>query len=296
VGRGWDRVMLKMPNIGLGTYPLKGDVLTNAVIAALESGYRMFDTAHNYCNEGHLGNSIKIAEQKTGIKREEIFIQTKVGEMHWEGINDGQTFYKKEANENKDIFAIVKDQVETSLRELKVDYLDCVLIHFPYPDYFLEIWKTLEILHKQGIINYIGVSNCRERHLKKIIENCEIVPMVNQVQISPVNTMLSLVDFCRNKNIALQTYSPLMLLNRKQLKDNNILSELSKKYNVSSQQIVLKWNMQNGYIPLPKSSSPERIRQNITLNFEMEDSDIQKINSLNENFQYLTESIYCPGY
>jgi len=286
---------LKMPNIGLGTYPMKGEQLTNAVIAALECGYRMFDTAHNYCNEDHLGNSLKIALQKTGITREEVFIQTKVGEEHWEGINDMKLFSKKEKNECKDIFAIVKDQVETSLEKLQVDYLDCVLIHFPYPDYFLEIWKALEVLHKQGTINYIGVSNCRERHLKKIIENCEIVPIVNQVEISPVNTVQSVVDFCKKNNIIVQTYSPLMPLRHK-LKDNNVLLELAKKYNVAVSQIVLKWNMQNDCIPLPKSSNPERIKQNITLNFKIEDSDMLKINALNENYQSLPQSIYCPGY
>jgi len=286
---------LKMPKIGLGTYPMKSDMLTNAVIAALECGYRMFDTAHNYGNEDHLGNSLKTAIRKIGIKREEIFINTKVGEELREGMSDGQLFYKKEVDECKDIFAIVKNQVETSLKKLQTDYLDCVLIHWPYPDYLLEIWRALEILHKQGIIKYIGVSNCRERHLRKIIENCEIVPMANQVQISPVNTMQSLIDFCKRNNIALQVYSPLMPLKSK-LKNNAILFGLSEKYNAAVTQIVLKWNLQKGYIPIPKSSNPERIRQNIVLDFEMEDSDMKKIDSLNENYQLLPESIYCPGY
>ena len=184
-----------MPEIGFGTYPMKDEELTNAVITALESGYRMFDTAHNYGNEDHLGNSITFALNKTGMKRDEIFIITKVGEELWEGIPDGQLFYKKKPDENKDIFTIVKSQIKTSLKKLQTDYIDCVLIHHPYPDYFLEIWKALEILHKEGIINYIGVSNFRERHLKKIIENCNFLPMVNQVQISPCNTLLDVVDF-----------------------------------------------------------------------------------------------------
>jgi len=286
---------LKMPKIGLGTFPMKGDMLTNAVIAALGCGYRMFDTAHNYGNEDHLGNSLKVAMLKTGIKRDEFFINTKVGEELREGMSDGQLFYRKEVDECKDIFAIVKSQVETSLRKLQTDYLDCVLIHWPYPDYLLEIWKALEILHKHDIIRYIGVSNCRERHLKKIIENCEIMPMANQVQISPVNTMQSLIDFCKKNNIALQVYSPLMLLKSK-LRDNKILLGLSEKYNATSAQIMLKWNLQKGYIPIPKSSNPKRIKQNMTFNFEIEDSDMQKIDSLNENYQHLPESIYCPGY
>jgi diketogulonate reductase-like aldo/keto reductase len=286
---------LKMPKIGLGTYPLQGDILTNAVTNALECGYRMFDTAHNYGNEDHLGISLKIAMQKLGVKREDIFINTKVDEELRNGINDGQLFYKKVPNESKDIFSIVKNQVETSLKRLKTTYLDCVLIHWPYPDYLVEIWKALEILYKQGLINHIGVSNCRERHLRKIIENCEIVPMVNQVQISPVNTMQNLVVFCKENNIALQVYSPLMLLNTK-LRNNNTLLELSKKYKCLPQQLILKWNLQNGFVPFPKSSNPVRIKQNITLDFEIEDLDMQKINSLNENYQYLPESIYCPGY
>jgi len=286
---------LKMPRIGLGTFPLKGELLENAVIAALKCGYRMFDTAHNYGNEDHLGNALKIAAQKIGVKREEIFLNTKVDEDLWEGKNDGKLFYKKEVNESKNIFAIVKNQVETSLKRLQTDYLDCVLIHWPYPDYLLEIWKALEVLHKQGIIKYIGVSNCRERHLKKIMADCEIMPMVNQVQISPLNTMQELSDFCKKNDIALQIYSPLMLLKSK-LKNNDTLLDLSKKYNVCPTQIILKWNLQNGNVPFPKSSNSERIKQNITLDFEIENSDMQKINSLNENYQFLPESIYCPGY
>jgi len=285
---------MKMPGIGLGTYPMKDNQLTNAVITALECGYRMFDTAHNYGNEDHLGNSFNIAMHKIGIKRDELFIQTKVGEELYEGVPDGRLFYKKEANEHKDIFVIIEDQIRTSLNKLQVEYLDCVLIHHPYPDYFLEIWKALEVLYKRGVINYIGVSNCRERHLRRIIENSEIVPMVNQVQISPVNTMKNLVDFCVENNITLQVYSPLMFLKDK-LKNNSLLSELSKRYNVTIPQIILKWNMQNGFISLPKSSNSERIRQNIDLNFKIEDSDIQRIDSLNEDYQYLPESIYCPG-
>lgn len=284
-----------MPRIGLGTFPLKGELLENAVIAALKCGYRMFDTAHNYGNEDHLGNALKIAAQKIGVKREEIFLNTKVDEDLWEGKNDGKLFYKKEVNESKNIFAIVKNQVETSLKRLQTDYLDCVLIHWPYPDYLLEIWKALEVLHKQGIIKYIGVSNCRERHLKKIMADCEIMPMVNQVQISPLNTMQELSDFCKKNDIALQIYSPLMLLKSK-LKNNDTLLDLSKKYNVCPTQIILKWNLQNGNVPFPKSSNSERIKQNITLDFEIENSDMQKINSLNENYQFLPESIYCPGY
>jgi len=284
---------LKMPKIGFGTFPLKGDELTNAVISALECGYRMFDTAHNYGNEEDLGNSLKIALRKTGIKREEIFVQTKIDEEGHGGKFEG-VFYKKEKNECKDIFAVVKSQIEMSLRKIQVAYLDCVLIHWPYPDYFLEIWQALEIMHKQGTARNIGVSNCRERHLKKIMENCKIAPMANQSQFSPVNTMQSVADFCNKNKILLQTYSPIMLL-RSKLKDNGVLLELSKKYNATVAQIVIKWNMQNGCIPLVKSSNPQRIKENITLDFEMEDCDMQKINSLNENYQGLPESIFCPG-
>jgi diketogulonate reductase-like aldo/keto reductase len=284
----------QIPQIGMGTYPLKGQILEQAVLAAMKCGYRLFDTAHNYGNESDLGVAIQKACAKTGISRDEIWLCTKVDEDMWQGIDDGRTFFNTGAP--KDIEKIVRSEVEGSLRKLQTDYLDIVLIHWPYPDYLVEIWLALEKLHQEGVIRKIGVSNARERHLKRIMENSSVVPMLNQLEISPINTKESLVEFCQSHDITVMVYSPLMSLRHKKVKESELLKKLCEKHGCSLAQLVLKWDLQRGLLPIPKSASPDRLRQNISLDFQLDASDMEQISSLNENFQYLPESIYCPGY
>lgn len=287
---------MKIPLLGMGTYPLKGKELENAMCDAVEVGYRLFDTAHAYGNEDSFGAALKVLYQKTGVKRESLLLETKVGERLLRGIGDGKFFYRTPTNDGKNVEKSVRAQVEKSLRLFNTDYLDIVLIHWPYPDFLSEIWLALETLYKEGSIRAIGVSNFRERHLKKILEVASVVPAINQIEVSPLNTRNDQIAFCMQKNIQVEVYSPLMSLKLPKIKNNAILKKLCSKYGCSLAQLILKWDLERGLVPIPKSGVKERLSQNINLDFKISDEDVEKISGLNENYQYLPESIYCPGF
>lgn len=287
---------MKIPAIGMGTYPLKGIALENAMCAAVEVGYRLFDTAHSYGNEDSFGSALKGVYDKTGVKREELFLETKVGEKLLRGIGDGKLFYKTATNDGKNVRTEVRSQVENSLRLFNTDYLDIVLIHWPYPDFLPEIWHGLEDLYKEGKIRAIGVSNFRERHLKRIMDNSSIIPAINQIEVSPLNTRTAQIAYCKENGIQVEVYSPLMSLKIERVKQNEILKSLCIKHNCSLAQLIIKWNIDQGLLPIPKSGVKERLYQNFNLPFTLSDDDMKQISSLNENYQYLPESIYCPGF
>jgi len=287
---------IDIPGIGMGTFPLKGKVLTKAIIAATGCGYRAFDTAKAYGNEKDLGNSLKKAYQINQINRSDVFITSKIGENLDHGIPDGKLFYTRNPDEKNDIFGIVSDQLTEILNNLQTNYLDLLLIHWPFPDCFVEIWKAMEIEFRKGRARAIGVSNFRERHIQKLINCGLIIPMVNQIQFNPLNTQIELLDYCRELNIQVQAYSPLLVMNSK-LMDSPILKQLIKKYNKTAPQIILRWNIEHGVIPIPKSSNPNRLKENIDIfDFELSREDTRELDLLNENFTSLIESRYCPGY
>jgi len=287
---------VEMPAIGMGTYPLQGEAMVKASMAATKCGYRAFDTAHAYGNEVSVGNALQEVYRVNGLKRADVFITSKIGEDHDHGIPDCKLFYASSPNEQKDIKGIVSNQLNETLKDLKTDYLDLLLIHWPHPDYFVEVWKVLEDEYRAGKVRAIGVSNCRARHLKKLTDAGTICPMVNQFELHPLNTKKQLIAYCQQFGIQVQAYSPLAVMNRK-LMENPILKSLSLKYNKFIPQIILRWDIQQGVIPIPKSGNPVRLQENINIfDFEMIDDDMKKIDSLNENFKGLVESTYCPGY
>jgi diketogulonate reductase-like aldo/keto reductase len=179
---------VKMPAIGMGTYPLQGEAMIKAAVAATNCGYRAFDTAHAYGNEASVGNALQEVYRLNGLKRTDMFITSKIGEDHDHGIPDGKLFYASSPNEPKNIKDIVSKQLNETLKDLRTDYLDLLLIHWPHPDYFVEVWKALEDEYQAGKVRAIGVSNCRERHLMKLIEAGTICPMVDQFEFHPLNT------------------------------------------------------------------------------------------------------------
>ncbi len=285
-----------MPSIGMGTYPLQDEAMVKAAIAATKCGYRAFDTAHAYDNEVSVGNAIQEVYRVNGLKRADIFITSKIGDDHYSGKPNGKLFYASTPNEQKDIKGIVSKQLNETLKDLQTDYLDLLLIHWPHPDYFVEVWKALEDQYRAGKVRAIGVSNCRERHLKKLIEAGTIQPMVNQIELHPMNTKKELIAYCKEHDIQVEAYSPLMLAVRWKMK-THILKLLSRKHNKSIAQIILRWDIQQGVIPIPKSGNSARLQQNIDVfDFELTDNDMKQIDSLNENYKYLVESMYCPGY
>ncbi|MDD4969984.1 MAG: aldo/keto reductase [Paludibacter sp.] len=287
---------IEIPKIGMGTYPLQGVAMTKAVLSAVNCGYRAFDTAHAYGNEVSLGNALQEVFRTTKIKRQNVFVTSKIGENLEHGMPDCRLFYAAYPNKKKDIKGIVSKQLTESLNNLQTEYLDLLLIHWPHPDFLVEIWKAMEEEYLAGRVRAIGVSNCREWHLKKILEASKIKPMVNQFELHPLNTKKKLIAFCQQLNIQVQAYSPLLVMNPK-LMDSSILKLLSKKYNKSIPQIILRWDLQNGIIPIPKSGNPTRLLENISIfDFELSEVDLKEVDKLNENYKALVESRYCPGY
>lgn len=287
---------VEMPCIGMGTYPLQNKAMTIAVLAATRFGYRAFDTAHAYGNEVCLGNALHEAYRKNGLQRTDIFITSKIGENLDHGIPDGKIFYASYPNEKRDIKSIVSKQLNATLKKLQTDYLDLLLIHWPHPDYLIEIWNAMEDEYITGKVRAIGVSNCRERHLEKIIEAGKICPMVNQLEIHPLNTKKELITYCQQLGIQVEAFSPLLVMNRK-LMDASILKLLAQKYNKSIPQVILRWDIQQGIIPIPKSGNPTRLQENINVfDFKLSEDDMKEIDKLNENCKALVESRYCPGY
>lgn len=296
---------IEIPHIGLGTYPMRGQTLTDAVIAAYENGYRLIDTADNYYNESDLGDSLSILYKHTQAKRDELFLVSKVSDELYHpqavggGLNKGIYFWKNSSIMKRPnaVHDIVTMKVDRTLENLHTDYLDLYLMHWPYPDFLVEIWEELERLYKSGKVRAIGMCNCQERHFEKLKKNCEIFPMVNQMETSPLNTKEGIIDYCNQNNIRVMVYSPLMSLKRREKTCYmSKLQELAKKYNITTAQVVLRYNIQRGLIPIPKSSDPNRLKINYDVfNFAFTVSEMDGLSSFNENLQSIPESKACPG-
>lgn len=280
----------------MGTYPLKGKAMDIAIRAALSYGYRAFDTAYGYQNDDSLGDSLRKYLPKYGLSRNNVLITTKIGDKLKSGKPLGVFFYKSSSSPRTDIRNIVYEQIDSGLKNLGTDYIDLLLLHYPYPDYFSEIWHYMEEAYKTGKARVIGVSNFRERHLKELIKNCEIKPMVNQFEHHPLNTEMALKHFCKTNDIKIEAYSPLLVMSRK-IMQNQALIDLSKKHKKSIPQIILRWNIQQEVVPIPKSGKPERLKENINIfDFSLTENEIAAIDSINENYRNICESFYCPGY
>ncbi|WP_053362764.1 aldo/keto reductase [Bacillus sp. FJAT-27251] len=252
---------VKMPWLGLGVFLVKdGEEVVNSVKTALELGYRSIDTAAVYRNEEGVGQAIA----ESNIPREELFITTKV----W---NADQGYEATLA------------AFETSMNKLGLDYLDLYLIHWPLPSQgkYVETWKALEKLYNDGRVRAIGVSNFKIHHLEELIANSEIVPMVNQVEYHPRFNQRELHEFCKKHSIQLEAWSPLM---QGGLLDEPALVEIAKKYNKSTAQIIIRWDIQTGVVTIPKSVKPHRIAENADVfDFELTQEDMEQINALNQD-------------
>ena len=248
---------VKIPAIGFGTYKSGSDDETAKIVKyALEKGYRHIDTAAFYDNEVGIGNGIK----ESGVKREEVFLVTKL----W---NDDHGYENTIKAFNK------------SLEKLKVDYIDLYLIHWPNK-LNSETWRAFEHLYEIGKVKAIGVCNFKIGHLEELMKSAKIKPMVNQVEVHPLNSKNNMVDYCNEHNIQLVAWSPIM---RGKIFSNELIMSLSEKYKKTIVQIVLRWHIERGVVPIPKSSNEERIKENFDIfDFNISSEDINAINSLNE--------------
>ncbi|NQU98882.1 aldo/keto reductase [Candidatus Woesearchaeota archaeon] len=249
---------VKMPVFGLGTYKAAPNEVGNAILWALKAGYRHIDTAAIYGNEKEIGDAIK----KSGLKRENIFITTKL----W---NDDQDDPEKALNE--------------SLRKLQTNYVDLYMMHWPVEETRIKAWKVMEKLYKEGKCRSIGVSNFLIRHLKELLKTAEVVPVVNQVEFSPFLFLKELLDFCNEKGTVLEAYSP---LTRGQKLNDPKLVEIAEKYKKTPAQLLIRWVLQHNMIVIPKSVHKKRIEENADIfDFEISSDDMKKMNSFNENFR-----------
>ncbi|TLS38673.1 aldo/keto reductase [Pseudalkalibacillus caeni] len=252
---------VEMPWLGLGVFKVEeGEEVISSVKAAIEAGYKSIDTAAIYGNEEGVGKAIA----ESGVPREELFITTKL----W---NSEQGYESTLA------------AFEESLKKLQLDYVDLYLIHWPVPkkDKYKETWKAFEKLYKDGKVRAIGVSNFKEHHLEDLIADSEIKPMVNQVEYHPRLSQGSLHDYCKKHGIQLEAWSPLM---QGGLLDDQVLKEIADKHGKSTAQVILRWDLQNEVVTIPKSTKPHRIKENADVfDFELSSEEMEKINGLNQD-------------
>lgn len=250
---------IEMPRFGLGVYKMtEKEEAFNAMVTALKNGYRAIDTAALYDNETEVGEAVRAS----GIRREAIFVTSKV----W---NTDQGY-----DETLRAF-------ETSLNKLKFDYLDLYLTHWPVPEKFVDTYRAIERLYDEKLIRAAGVSNHHQHHLEKIFATANVKPMVNQIELHPSLSQVSLREFCAEQNIAVTSWSPLA---RGRLLDNELLNEIGEKYGKTTAQVIIRWHLQHDLIVIPKSVTPERIKQNSDVfDFELSAEDMADIDSLNKN-------------
>ena len=251
----------EIPSIGFGTWQAPdGEVAFSANMAALKCGYRHIDCAAIYRNEASLGKAVR----ESGIAREEIFVTSKL-------------WTKKRGYEN------AKAAFAKTMEQLGLDYLDLYLIHWPashtrfedWKEINAETWRALEELYEEGKIKAIGVSNFMTHHLEALLETARIVPMVNQIEFHPGFTQDRVVEFCKEKGIAVEAWSP---IGSGRLLENGLLTNIAKKYNKSVAQICIRFCLQNDIIPLPKSVTSSRIKENIDIfDFNISDDDMKLI-------------------
>lgn len=252
---------VKMPWLGLGVWRVEeGQVVENAVRSALKIGYRSIDTAAIYGNEQGVGKAVA----ESGISREELFITTKV----W---NEDQGYDK------------TLKAFEESRRKLGLEYVDLYLIHWPGKDKYKDTWKALEKLYKEGLVRAIGVSNFHTHHLDNLLADAEVVPMVNQVETHPLLSQKELLQYCKEHRIQMEAWSPLMQGNL----DHPVLKEIAAAHGKSPAQIVLRWDLQNGVVVIPKSINEHRIKENSEIfDFELSAEEMEKIDGMNENKRF----------
>lgn len=286
-----------IPNIGLGTFPFEGQVMADMVKAAIKVGYRLFDTADDYRGEPGIGMAVTDLE-KEGFSREHIFLQTKISDNNAHEDEPLKGIYFNPTSkfmQRHTVDEIVREKVATSLRNMNTSYLDSLLIHYPFPNYIIDIWTTMIDLKNQGIVRYIGVSNFHERHIDKLIAETGVTPDINEVYISPIGIKQDLVDYCNKHKILVMSYSPLMDIAHGKISTEK-LKPIIERYNKSLAQIILRWNIQRGSLPLPKTKNLKRLQENFDVfDFSLTVEEVEMISSLNYDNQYLVESKICPG-
>jgi diketogulonate reductase-like aldo/keto reductase len=256
---------VQIPLIGFGTNILRGDAGVQAIQTALAAGCRLIDTAQSYHNEDVIGRAVA----ESDVPRRDVFITTKIDD------------------ENQGADATIAS-LEVSLRKLRTDYVDLLLIHWPYPGDFsrsLETWRTLIGLQAAGKARAIGVSNYTIDLIRQTIDGSGVVPAVNQVEFHPFLFQKDLMDYCQENDILIESYCPIA---RAERGDDPVLQRLAKKYDKSPVQIILRWQIEHRLVPIPRSMNPEHIRGNMDIfDFALTDEEVRAVDGLNENYRII---------
>ncbi len=257
---------LEIPKIALGTWMIDDDKVAEAVRQAVKIGYRHIDTAQGYENERGVGEGIRTC----GVPREKIFVNSKV------------------AAENKS-YSSAKASIDESLKKMGLDYIDMMIIHSPQPwvevnrsenRYFKEnkeVWRAMEDAVQEGKVKTIGVSNFLKEDIENILSDCKIRPAVNQVLSHISNTPFELIDYCKEKNILMEAYSPIA---HGEILQNEEVNNIAKKYGVTVAQICIKYDLQLGMVVLPKTDNPEHMKTNADLDFVISEEDMETLKKI----------------
>ena len=252
----------EIPQLGYGVFQIKPEITKKCVLEALKVGYRHIDTAHYYENERQVGEAIKeFIETNKDVKREDIWITTKIWVTEY---GKGKT----------------KEAIKKMLNRLNVNYIDLVLLHFPYNDY-LAAYNELEEEVEKGTIRNIGISNFEDNKFDELYEKVKIKPVLNQIELHPYFQQKTIRSKMDNKNVKTEGWSPLGHGHSSLFKED-VVCKLAQKYHKTPAQIVLRWHIQNGFITIPKSVNPQRIKENFDIfDFQLSTDEIELINGLN---------------
>ncbi|WP_297258513.1 aldo/keto reductase [uncultured Prevotella sp.] len=267
----------ELPKIFFGSYQLNDYLKIHSVLSkCVDLNVRAFDMAPGYQTEELIGSFLKDIYIEKKLSREDFFLTTKVDNIH---IVRGN----------------IEEVLDNSLKKVGVDYFDLLLMHWPYPNKYMEAWEVMENLKSKGKCKHIGICNARVRHLKPMLER-GMVPEVLQTEIHPFRVAEDLVAFCHLHEIAVQAYSPLCRM-IPPIRNSRELIALSLKYNKTVSQIMLRWHIDRFICPVTMSSKPERVMENVDIfDFSLTKEEIDLINSLDCDYHNFPESVSCPGY
>ncbi|REH87771.1 aldo/keto reductase [Staphylococcus felis] len=255
----------QMPKVGIGTFRVKNDEdAKSAVKHAIKNGYRSIDTAMIYQNEEMVGQGIHEALEETNLQRDDLFVTSKLWLTDY-GYENVEAAYK------------------ASLNRLGLDRLDLYLMHWPGLDESLmvETWKGMEMLYEKGLVDNIGVSNFNVEHLDRLLSEAKIKPVINQVEYHPYLTQSRLKDYLEAQHIQMESWSPLM---NAQILTDTVVNEIAREVNHSPAQVIIRWNIQNGVVTIPKSVTPSRINENINVfDFELTQDQMERLDQLNKD-------------
>ncbi len=269
---------VKMPQVGLGTFLIPKQEIERTIITAYDMGYRMFDTAWRYYNEADIARALK----NHGVNREDVFITTKlnVDALYFGGYKGGIKYFTNIPRRS------IKSAIEESFKNLQTEYIDLFLIHAPFHP-FMKMWKALEGFYKEGRIRAIGVSNFLQPHIEALGDISDVVPAVNQFEISPLNVQEGLVKYCHDNGIAVTAQSTFSHYRsnepRTEIINNPIIAKIAEAHGKSTVQVVLRWMVQRNIIVIPKTWDESKLLENISIfDFSLTQEEMQRISSLDK--------------